>query len=574
MSGVRVLVGTRKGAFVLTSDGKRENWDVSGPHFGGWEIYHVRGSPADPDRLYASQSNGWFGQLIQRSDDGGKTWEPVGNEFQYDGVPGTHQWYDGTPHPWEFARVWHLEPSLTDPDTIFAGVEDAALFRSTDGGQSWNELSGLRGTARDLDGNRVRAECACTRSWSIRAIPSGSSWRSPPPASSARTTAARRGGRPTADCSSEDIPDPDAEVGHCVHRLAMHPSRPDVLFMQKHWDVMRSDDAGDSWHEVSGNLPTDFGFAIDVHAHEPETVYVVPIKSDSEHYPLDGKLRVYRSRTRRQRVGTAHEGPSAARLLRQRASRRDGGGLARSCGVYFGTTGGQVYASADAGDNWAPIVRDLPAVLSVEVQTIAMIRVVLPAHLRTLAHVERRGAGGGRGPPTQRAVLDALEARYPVLHGTIRDQVTQQRRAFVRFFACEEDLSHEPPDAPLPEAVATGAEPFFVVGAMAGADLVLRSLGASVRRLGPVCGLESGRLDEVGEHPPELDRVTVGEGVHLGAKIERQGQIVVARLHPEILVEHLLLERVRRSAGRPLLHRGHCATSSCTAGTAPRSPAE
>ena len=121
MSGVRVLVGTRKGAFVLTSDGKREQWDVSGPHFAGWEIYHVKGSPVDPNRLYASQSSGWFGQLIQRSDDGGKTWEPVGNKFAYDGVPGTHQWYDGTPHPWEFKRVWHLEPSLTDPDTVYAG---------------------------------------------------------------------------------------------------------------------------------------------------------------------------------------------------------------------------------------------------------------------------------------------------------------------------------------------------------------------------------------------------------------------------------------------------------------------
>ena len=145
MSKVRVLVGTRKGAFILTSDGKREQWDVSGPHFAGWEIYHLKGSPADPNRLYASQSTGWFGQVIQRSNDGGKTWEPVGNKFVYDGVPGTHQWYDGTPHPWEFKRVWHLEPSLTDPDTVYAGVEDAALFRSTDGGQTWQELPGLRG---------------------------------------------------------------------------------------------------------------------------------------------------------------------------------------------------------------------------------------------------------------------------------------------------------------------------------------------------------------------------------------------------------------------------------------------
>ena len=143
-SGIRVLAGTRKGAFVLTSDGKRERWEVSGPHFAGWEIYHLKGSPADPNRLYASQSSGWFGQVMQRSDDGGKTWEPVGNQFAYEGVPGTHQWYDGTPHPWEFKRVWHLEPSLTDPDTVYAGVEDAALFRSTDGGKTWAELSGLR----------------------------------------------------------------------------------------------------------------------------------------------------------------------------------------------------------------------------------------------------------------------------------------------------------------------------------------------------------------------------------------------------------------------------------------------
>ena len=144
MSGVRVLVGTRKGAFVLTADGKREQWDVAGPHFAGWEAYHLKGSPADPNRLYAAPSGGWFGQVIQRSNDGGKTWDPVGNEFKYEGEVGTHQWYDGTPRPWEFKRVWHLEPSLDDPDTVYAGIEDAALFKTTDGGQSWQELPGLR----------------------------------------------------------------------------------------------------------------------------------------------------------------------------------------------------------------------------------------------------------------------------------------------------------------------------------------------------------------------------------------------------------------------------------------------
>src|ERR1700752_3806930 len=144
MSRVRVLAGTRKGAFVLPADGKRDQWEVSGPHFAGWEVYHLKGSPADPDRLYASQSSGWSGQVIQRSDDGGATWEPAGNQFAYQGTPGTHQWYDGTALPWEFKRVWHLEPSLDDPDLVYAGVEDAALFRSIDGGKTWHELSGLR----------------------------------------------------------------------------------------------------------------------------------------------------------------------------------------------------------------------------------------------------------------------------------------------------------------------------------------------------------------------------------------------------------------------------------------------
>jgi len=370
MSGVRVLVGTRKGAFVLTADGNRREWRIDGPHFAGWEIYHVKGSPADPNRLYASQSNGWFGQQIQRSDDGGKTWAPQGNAFVYDGVPGTHQWYDGTPHPWEFARVWHLEPSLSDPETVYAGVEDAALFRSTDGGGSWHELAGLRGHGSGpawqpgaggmclhtilLDpSDPQRMFVAISAAGAFRTDDGGATWRPI-----------------NVGLTSPQLPDPNAEVGHCVHRLAMHPARPKVLFMQKHWDVMRSDDAGDSWHEISGNLPSDFGFPIDVHAHEPETLYVIPIKSDSEHFVPDSKLRVYRSRT------GGNEWEPLTNGLPQRDCYvnvlRDAMAVDAldSCGVYFGTTGGQVYASPDAGDSWAPIVRDLPAVLSVEVQTL------------------------------------------------------------------------------------------------------------------------------------------------------------------------------------------------------------
>jgi len=370
MTGVRVLVGTRKGAFVLTSDGARKNWEVAGPHFGGWEIYHVAGSPVDPDRVYASQTSAWFGQLIQRSDDGGRTWRTVGKEFLYDGDPGTHQYYDGTQVPWEFKRVWHLEPSLSDPDLVYAGIEDAGFFRTTDGGTNWDELPGLRAhgtgpswgpgagglclhTILQHPTDPQRLFIAISAAGAFRTDDGGKSW-----------TAINRG------LVSDGIPDPDAEVGHCVHRLAMHPARPDTLYMQKHWDVMRSDDAGDNWREVSGNLPSDFGFPIAVHAHEPETIYVVPITSDSEHYPPEGRLRVYRSRT-----GGDEWEPLTAGLPQQHCYvnvLRDAMAVDSldDCGIYFGTSGGQVYCSPDSGDTWSPIVSHLPGVLSVEVQTL------------------------------------------------------------------------------------------------------------------------------------------------------------------------------------------------------------
>ena len=391
MSSVRVLVGTRKGAFILSSDGKRKDWQVSGPHFAGWEIYHMKGSPVDPSRIYVSQTSGWFGQLIQRSDDGGKTWHQPGlqpgegmpafpnkapNRFLYDtsaetGAPlTTHQWYDGTQHPWEFKRVWHIEPSLAEANTVYAGVEDAALFRSTDGGESWQELSGLRGHGTGpnwqpgaggmglhtiiLDPtNPDRIYIAISAAGAFRTDNGGKSWK---PINKGLV--------------SNFMPDPNAEVGHCVHHVAMHPSKPETLFMQKHWDVMRSDDAGDNWREVSGNLPTDFGFVIDVHAHQPETIYVVPIKSDSEHFPIDGKLQVYRSRS------GGNEWEALTKGLPQSNCYvdvlRDAMAVDRldDCGIYFGTTGGHVFVSPNGGDTWQPIVNDLPAVLSVEVQTL------------------------------------------------------------------------------------------------------------------------------------------------------------------------------------------------------------
>ncbi|HXF43381.1 MAG TPA: hypothetical protein VNK26_06545 [Pyrinomonadaceae bacterium] len=394
MAQIRVLVGTRKGAFILSSDGKRKDWQVDGPFFAGWEVYHMKGSPADPNRIYASQTSAWFGQIIQRSDDGGKTWYqpgtepdapkttpegfPIGesNKFVYDesaetGSPlTTHQWYDGTQKPWEFKRVWHLEPSYSDPDTVFAGVEDAALFRSTDGGKTWHEMAGLRGHGTGpqwapgaggmglhtilIDPNdEKKMYCAISAAGAFRTLDGGNTWDVI-----------------TKGLHSNYLPDPTAEVGHCVHRIAMHPENTDVLYMQKHWDVMRSDDAGNNWYEISGDLPTDFGFVIDVNYNNPQTIYVVPIKSDSEHYPPDGRLRVYRSK-----AGGNEWEPLTNGLPQSNCFvnvLRDAMAVDKldPCGVYFGTTGGQVYVSPDEGDSWEPIVRDLPAVLSVEVQTI------------------------------------------------------------------------------------------------------------------------------------------------------------------------------------------------------------
>jgi photosystem II stability/assembly factor-like uncharacterized protein len=390
MSNVRVLVGTRKGAFILTSDGKRQKWDVSGPHFGGWEIYHMKGSPVDPNRIYVSQTSSWFGQIIQRSDDGGKTWHqpgtpagaptttpegmPMGesNKFVYDTAKTpltTHQWYDGTQHPWEFKRVWHLEPSLSDPNTVYAGVEDAAIFKTTNGGQTWDEMPGLREQqgAKWAPGaggmglhtiiidptNHNRMFIAISAAGAFRTDDGGKTWKVI-----------------TKGLKSKYMPDPTAEIGFCVHRIAHQKAKPERLYMQLHWDVMRSDNAGELWYEVSGNLPTDFGFPIEVHAHKPDTVYVVPIKSDSEHWVDDGKLRVYRSNTGGNEWEALTNGlPQEncyVNILRDAMSVD----TLEDCGVYFGTTGGQVYCSPDGGDNWRPIVRDLPAVLSVEVQTI------------------------------------------------------------------------------------------------------------------------------------------------------------------------------------------------------------
>lgn len=370
MSNVRVLVGTRKGTFIFTSDFRREKWDIKGPLFAGLEIYHIKGSSVDPQRIYASQASDWFGQVSHRSSDGGFSWETIGNKFDYEGKVGTHQDFSGDQIPWKFRRIWAFEPSPTEKDTVFAGAEDAALFKSTDGGMTWQELPGLREIHSNMwmpgaggmglhtilinPKNPDQMFVAISAAGVFRTNDGGQTW-----------SGINHGLK-----SEYELPNPEAEVGHCVHSITMHPSNPNVLFMQKHWDVMRSDNAGDDWYEVSDNLPSDFGFPIAVHAHEPETIYVIPIKSDLEHYPPEGKLRVYRSRTGGYGWKELNEGlpqkDCYVNILRS-ALAVD---TLDSCGVYFGTTGGQLYMSPDSGETWQTVAQNLPSVLSVEVQVL------------------------------------------------------------------------------------------------------------------------------------------------------------------------------------------------------------
>lgn len=366
---VRVLVSTRKGGFILSSDEERKKWQIKGPLFSGLEVTHMKGSAINPDRIYAAQMSKWFGQLVYRSDDGGENWVTVGNHFPFRGVPHLHKDFGGKQTPWKFRKIWVFEPSLVDADTVYAGVEDAALFKSTDGGITWEELESLRSIRGDLwmpESNGLGLHTILTDSKNPDKIIVGIS-----AAGAFRTLDGGLSWKPInyGLRAVNEMPDSQSEVGFCVHKIARHLSSPEVLFMQKHWDVMRSDNGGDLWYKISGNLPSDFGFPIAIHAHEAMTIYVIPMQSDLEHFPPDGKLRVYRS----QSGGNQWEELSSGLPQENCYVNVLRGALAvdnfPSCGIYFGTTGGQVYVSSDSGDNWQSIVEYLPGVLSIEVQT-------------------------------------------------------------------------------------------------------------------------------------------------------------------------------------------------------------
>lgn len=375
MGRVRLLVGTHKGGFIFTAGADRRRWEMQGPLFEGWDVFHVQASPQDPDRLYAALWTAWYGTVIQASADGGRTWRALDNRFAYAEPATYHKDWTGAPQAWRFKRIWHLAPAPAPawpPEALLAGAEDAALFHSPDGGMSWRELSGLRlhpshGEWQPSAGGLClhtllfdpvdprRLYAAISAAGVFRSDDGGQTWR-----------AINRGLR------SEHTADPEPQAGYCVHKLAMHPARPHVLFQQAHRGVFRSDDAGESWRRIDEGLPSGYGFPIAVHAHEPDTLYVVPMTDDERHYPPEGALTVWRSRD----GGGSWEPLGRGRGLPDRRCYvnvlRDAMAVDRldPCGVYLGTTGGQLYASRDAGETWEAVATHLPAVLSVEAQTL------------------------------------------------------------------------------------------------------------------------------------------------------------------------------------------------------------
>ena len=357
-----VLVGTMKGAFLLRSNPARKRWDVGGPYFPGHSVYAMayddRGGKS---RLLASTNSMHWGSVIQTSDDFGRTWtEPESANVRFPAETGA-----------SLKQIWKIRPGRREePNVLYAGVEPAALFESRDGGATWNLNRGLHDhphrpqwqpgggglclhTILTDPSNRDRAYVAISTGGVYRTDDGGRTWQ-------ARNQGVR----------VEFLPDKYPEFGQCVHKIVLHPARPERLFLQNHWGLYRSDDHGDSWKDIARGVPSDFGFAMAAHPHDPETVFILPIESDGFRCTPEGKLRVYRTRN----AGGSWE-PLTRGLPQKDALEcvlRDAMTVDRMnpAGVYFGTRSGQVYGSADGGSSWTRMIGGLPPVVSVEAAVI------------------------------------------------------------------------------------------------------------------------------------------------------------------------------------------------------------
>lgn len=353
-----VLVGTMKGAFAFRSDMKRKKWKMDGPHFRGEAVYALlhdtRGGRA---RTYAATNSMHWGPTVRFSDDGGKTWTSgEGRSVRFPPDSGR-----------SVAQIWQIAPGhADDPDFLYCGVEPAALFESRDAGQTWEPNQGLLNHEHQpkwqpgggglclhtivLDPrDSSRMLIAISTGGVYRSDDGGKTWR-------ARNTGVR----------AEFLPDKHPEFGQCVHKVVHHPARPERLFLQNHWGLYRSDDWGDTWQDIANGVPSDFGFAMEMHPHDPDTVYIVPLESDMFRCTPEAKLRVYRTTN----AGSSWE-PLERGLPQEGAYEtvlRDALSSDKfdSPGIYFGTRSGKLFGSADGGTSWTEIADGLPPVVCVK----------------------------------------------------------------------------------------------------------------------------------------------------------------------------------------------------------------
>jgi photosystem II stability/assembly factor-like uncharacterized protein len=352
--GVLILAGTRKGLFKLSSDDGRRDWKLEGPYLTGWDVFHATVDPRD-GTLYACTNNFVYGATVQRSSDGGETWQRA----EEIGLP---------EEVGKLEKVWHLEPGLpSEPGTLWLGGAPGALLRSDDGGVSWQTVPGLTQHATrehwnpgaggmcchsiQLDPDEpTRMYAAISAAGSFRSEDGGDSWT---PIN-----------KDVAACFFPDNQYP--EVGQCVHKLLAHPAGGGRLWQQNHCGVYRSDDRGENWDRLDGNgLPSEFGFPIVLHPRDPDSAYVIPEQSSEHRVTADGRLGVYRTRDGGRTWELAAKGlPERAWAVVLRES--SAWDSLDPAGVYFGTQAGSVYVSPSEGDDWIEAASNLPPILSVE----------------------------------------------------------------------------------------------------------------------------------------------------------------------------------------------------------------
>jgi photosystem II stability/assembly factor-like uncharacterized protein len=361
---VLLLAGTMKGAFVLRSDKSRKDWEVGGPYFPGRAVYALTYDDRNGrNRLWAAVNSSYWGSYLSSSDDFGKTWtepETYGVKFPADADAAVKQiWQIALGHP-------------DEPDTLYCGVEPAALFKSTDAGDSWSLVKGLYDhphrpqwmpgggglclhTVLPDPSNGKRLFVAISTGGVYRTDDGGRKWQP-------RNIGVRAQFLPP----DQQYP----EWGQCVHKIVSHPSNPQRMFLQNHWGLYKSEDGGDSWSDMANGVPSDFGFAMEVDPNDPATVFIIPLESDEFRCTPEGKLRVYRTKNSGASWEPLTKGlpqeNALETVLRDAMSADD----LKPTGVYFGTRNGKLFGSKDAGDSWSPILESLPPVVCVKTAVI------------------------------------------------------------------------------------------------------------------------------------------------------------------------------------------------------------